>query len=156
MRLLTLTLGVSSLVGCPLQAQDGGATTVQGLGTLTFPVSTSVATARQAFVRGVLLLHLFEYPDAATAFREAERRDASLALAYWGEAMTFDHPVWNEQDLEAARAALRKLGATAAARAATAATAREHAYLGAVEILFGAGPKPRRDTLYSAAMARIA
>src|SRR5207244_12097790 len=48
-RRLTLTLSVISLACHPLQAQDGAATTVRGLGTLTFPVSTRVAPARQAF-----------------------------------------------------------------------------------------------------------
>jgi hypothetical protein len=76
--------------------------------------------ARQAFVRGVLLLHLFEYLDAAAAFREAERLDASFAMAYWGEVMTANHPVWNEQDGNAGRAALVKLAPTPAERVAKA------------------------------------
>jgi len=153
-RRLTLTLSVISLAR-PLQAQDGAATTVRGLGTLTFPVSTKVAPARQAFVRGVLLLHLFEYPEAAAAFREAEHSDGSFAMAYWGEAMTDDHPVWNEQDVDAGRAALLKLGPTPAERASRTPTARERAYLAAVEVLYGDGPKARRDTLYAAAMERL-
>lgn len=155
MRPLTLTLGVISVTCCPLRAQDGGATTVQGLGTLTFPVSTRVVGARLAFVRGVLLLHLFEYPDAAAAFRDAERLDATFAMAYWGEAMTHNHPVWNQQDADAGRAVLLKLGPTQAKRRASAPTARERAYLGAVEILYGDGPKARRDSLYATAMERL-
>jgi hypothetical protein len=39
-----------------------------------------------AFVRGVLLLHSFEYDDAIAAFREAEKADPGFAMAYWGEA----------------------------------------------------------------------
>ncbi len=127
-----------------------------GLGTLTFPVSSRVPEARGAFVRGVLLLHLFEYPAAAQAFRDAERLDPSSALAYWGEAMTHTHPVWNEQDVDAGRRALERLAPTAAARAAKAATPREEGYLGAVEILYGEGSKPHRDSLYAAAMQRLA
>ena len=60
-----------------------------------------------------------------------------FALAYWGEAMSYNHAVWHEQDPVAARAALAKLGATPEARAAKAKTPREKAYLDAVEILFG-------------------
>lgn len=155
LRRVTLTLGVVSAAYSPLPAQDGGAGTVPGLGTLAFPVSTGVPAARPAFVLGVLLLHLFEYPQAAAAFREAQRLDGRFAMAYWGEAMTHNHPVWNEQDGEAGRGALRKLGPTAAERAARTATARERAYLAAVEILYGDGPKARRDTLYAAAMERL-
>ncbi len=138
-----------------LRAQDPVVLTVPGLGTLSFPVTTNVPAARVAFARGALLLHLFEYPDAAHAFRAAEQLDPSFAMAYWGEAMTHTHPVWNEQDVPAGRAALGKLAPTAAARAAQAHTARERAYLAAVELLYGTGPKAHRDTLYSSGMGRL-
>lgn len=154
MRFVT-ALGIICLACCPLQAQDRGATTVPGLGTLTFPASTSVPAARQAFLRGVLLLHLFEYPAAAAAFRQAEQRDPSFAMAYWGEAMTANHPVWNQQDWDAGRTALLKLSRTPAERSAKAPTSRERAYLAAVEILYGSGPKARRDTLYATAMEHL-
>ncbi len=125
-----------------------------GLGALTFPVSSRIPLARSAFVRGVLLLHLFEYP--AAAFREAERLDPSCAMAYWGEAMTYTHPIWNEQDVAAGRRVLEKLGPSAPDRAASAATARERGYVAAVEILYGDGSKVHRDTLYAAAMQTLA
>jgi hypothetical protein len=121
--------------------------TIQGLGTVSFPTSTTIPAAQQAFARGVLLLHLFEYPAAAAAFRDAERLDTALALAYWGEAMTHTHPVWNEQDQGAARAVL--------ARAPEARTERERAYLDAARVLYGDGPKARRDSLYASAMERL-
>jgi tetratricopeptide (TPR) repeat protein len=124
------------------------------LGRLSFPNSGSKA-AQPAFIRGVLLLHSFEYEDAAAAFRDAQRADPSFALAYWGEAMTHNHPVWNEQDLDSARAILGRLAPTAEARALKARTARERAWLETVEILYGDGEKPRRDTLYSAALDRL-
>src|SRR5436305_1698453 len=83
------------------------------LGTIDFPTAGAPA-ARAPFIRGVLLLHSFEYGDAARAFREAQRLDSGFALAYWGEAMTYTHPVWNEQDGNAARAALQRLAAARA------------------------------------------
>src|SRR5881296_1678281 len=79
------------------------------LGTIDFPTSGAPA-AQVPFVRGVLLLHSFEYQDALQAFREAQRIDSGFALAYWGEALAYTHPVWNEQDQNAARAALQRLG----------------------------------------------
>src|SRR5947207_15104773 len=124
------------------------------LGTIDFPTS-GAPTAQTQFIRGVLLLHSFEYQDAARAFREAQRLDSGLALAYWGEALSYTHPLWNEQDLNAARAALQRLGPTAAARRAQAPTLREQAYLDAVEILYGEGSKAERDTAYSTAMGRL-
>lgn len=125
------------------------------LGTIDFPTS-GAALAQPRFVRGVLFLHSFEYDSAAHEFREAQRLDPGFAMAYWGEAMTHTHPVWNEQDAATARKALARLAPTRDARKTKAPTPREQAYLDAVEILYGDGSKPRRDTLYSAAMERVA
>jgi len=124
------------------------------LGTISFPNSGAKA-AQKSFIRGVLLLHSFEYPDAAVAFREAERLDPRFALAYWGEAMTWTHPIWDQQDVDSARVVLARLAPSAEQRRALAPTARERGYLDAVEILYGDGSKARRDTLYSAAMGRL-
>src|SRR5207244_7794967 len=102
---------VSAALACFLAGASLSAQT-PGLGTITFP--TSGAPAAQApFIRGVLLLHSFEYRDAAQAFREAQRIDPRFALAYWGEALTYTHPVWDEQDRTAARAVLQRLGPSA-------------------------------------------
>ena len=126
--------------------------TISGLGTVTFPVSTGSAAAESAFVKGVLLLHLFEYEEAEAQFHAAQTLDSGMALAYWGEAMTHDHPVWDEEDPAAARAALARYAPTAAQREARPPTPRERGFFHAVDLLFGDGPKARRDTLYSRAM----
>ncbi|MBI3790767.1 MAG: hypothetical protein HY275_07795, partial [Gemmatimonadetes bacterium] len=126
----------------------------QPLGTLTFP-NSGAAAAQPAFIRGMLLLHSFEYDDAAASFREAQRRDPRFALAYWGEALTHTHQVWNQQDADSARAVLRKLAPTATARRALARTPREQGYLDAVEVLYGEGSKAHRDTAYAEAMAQL-
>ena len=136
------------LVAAMLSAQ------AQRLGTIDFPTSGPPA-AQASFIRGVLLLHSFEYQDAARAFREAQGIDPGFALAYWGEALTYTHPLWDEQDVNAARASLLRLGPTRETRRAQAPTPRERAYLDAVEILYGDGPKARRDTAYSRAMERL-
>jgi hypothetical protein len=124
------------------------------LGSITFPTS-GAAAAQPSFIRGVLLLHSFEYDDAAAAFRQAQSLDPRFAMAYWGEALTYTHQVWNQQDADRARAALHKLGATREARRAAAPTARERGYLGAVEALYGEGSKPHRDTAYADAMEQV-
>jgi tetratricopeptide (TPR) repeat protein len=143
------------LVGCVLAAGFAPLHGQQGkLGRISFPNSGAKA-AQPAFVRGVLLLHSFEYEDAAAEFRQAQRLDPSFALAFWGEAMTHNHPVWNEQDLDTARAILARLAPTPEARAAKARTARERGWMETVEILYGDGAKARRDTLYSAALERL-
>jgi tetratricopeptide (TPR) repeat protein len=124
------------------------------LGTLTFPNSGG-SEAQREFLRGVLLLHSFEYDAAAGAFRAAQARDPGFAMAYWGEAMTLTHPLWNQQDAPAARVVLARLGPTPERRAARAGTDRERMYLAAVEVLYGEGEKAARDTLYAHAMGRL-
>jgi tetratricopeptide (TPR) repeat protein len=126
----------------------------QALGRITFPTSGAPA-AQPAFLRGVLLLHSFEYDDAIVAFRQAQKTDPNFALAYWGEAMCYNQPLWYNESTDMARAVLGRLGATPASRQAKAATVREQGYLDAVERLFGQGDKPGRDRGYADRMAAL-
>lgn len=130
-------------------------TSIPGLGTVDFPVSTASPEARGHFLRGLALLHSFEYEDAAEAFRSAREADPGLAMASWGEAMTKNHPIWMEQDADAGRAALAALAPTPEGRLAKAPTEREKAYLSAVEVLYGAGDKRERDAKYAEAMRGV-
>lgn len=132
----------------------GSASSAGEYGRVEFAQSGAPA-AQADFLDGLALLHDFEYDAAASAFRRAESADPSFALAYWGEAMTFNHPVWMKQDLPAARAALDKLAPSAALRRAKAPTQREKDYLDAIEILYGDGTKQERDHRYEAAMAEL-
>lgn len=124
------------------------------LGTIEFKTSGS-PEAQKEFLHGVLLLHSFEYPDARTAFTKAEQLDPNFAMAYWGEAMTYNHPIWNERDRDKAVAALNKLAPTPEQRLQKAATQREKDFLQAVEILFEDGAKKERDLAYAEAMEQM-
>src|SRR5438105_5210994 len=117
-----------------------GYPSTEPLGHSSFPTSGSAA-AQPHFIRGVLLLHSFEYDDAIEAFREAERLDPAFAMAYWGEAMAYNQPLWYNENLDKARAALNRLAPTRDARAAKALTVREKGFLDAVERLYGEGDK---------------
>jgi len=136
-----------SLLAAPAMAAGG-------FGTVSF--ANSGAPAAQAdFQAGMALLHDFEYSTAAAAFRRAQAADPGFAMAYWGEAMTFNHPIWMQQDADSGRAALMKLAPTPAARRARAGTDREKAYLDALEVLYGEGSKTDRDFRYEKAMAAL-
>ncbi len=124
------------------------------LGRVEFPNSGS-EEAQEPFSRGVLLLHSFEYQDAREAFREAQEIDPDFALAYWGEAMTHNHPIWREIDRDAAREALGRLAPTHEERLAKTPTERERGYLEAFEHLLGDGDKSARDAAYSNAMGAL-
>ncbi len=124
------------------------------LGRISFPTSGS-GNAQTAFIRGVLLLHSFEYDAAIEAFRQAEQAAPGFAMAFWGEALAYNQPLWYNENLDKARAALNRLAPSRASRQARAPTAREKAYLDAVEQLYGSGDKPVRDRAYSDAMAGV-
>jgi len=124
------------------------------VGDVSFANSGSPA-AQASFLYGLAQLHNFEYDDAARAFRSAQQIDPDFAMAYWGEAMTKNHPVWMEQDLGGARRVLDRLGASREARIAKGRTERERVYLSAVETLYGAGDKIARDGAYLDAMRRV-
>lgn len=61
------------------------------------------------FEKGLLLLHSFEYADSRESFIEAQQIDPKLLMAYWGEAMTYNHSLWTEQDYDKGIEALHKL-----------------------------------------------
>src|SRR5712691_8334217 len=111
-----LLIGLAALlVAGVLRAQAGD------LGRIDFATSGS-PEAQKHFLCGALLLHSFEFDDAAEEFRQAQKIEPGFAMAYWGEAMTFNHPLWMEQDPEAARKALEKLAPTREALLARAPT----------------------------------
>lgn len=70
---------------------------------------TGNSEAATHFEKGLLLLHSFEYEDARESFLKAQETDPQMAMAFWGEAMTYNHGLWREQDLEKASLALSKL-----------------------------------------------
>ncbi|MGD8496662.1 MAG: hypothetical protein PVF05_10755 [Gemmatimonadales bacterium] len=165
-RLLRLTLPVLGLAALPsfAFAQDAADAAPLRLGTIAFE-NSGAPEAQAAFDRGMLLMHSFEYGPAATAFREAQEIDPAFAMAYWGEAMTYNHPVWMQQDRDAALEALNRFAPTPAERAERAGpagggTEREAAYMRAVDVLYGSGDEPpadkqARDDAYAEAMAAL-
>jgi tetratricopeptide (TPR) repeat protein len=127
----------------------------QQLGNFSFP-NSGASEAQSAFLRGVGALHSFEFDEARIAFEEAQEIDPSFALAYWGQAMSDNHPLWRQQDMDAASAALNKLAPDFQGRLSKAPTAKEKAYLTAIETLyFSPGDKLQRDFAYAEHMARM-
>lgn len=135
------------LAWSPVSAHADGSHSTQ-LGTVDFP--TSVADeAQKYFLRGVAALHSFWYEEALNAFRLSTKADPGFVMGYWGEAMAHNHPLWEQQDTEAAREPLAKI------KDLTRISARERTYVEAVRILYGEGDKPSRDAAYARAMEKI-
>jgi len=150
------------LVASPAFANEDGIPDRAGeqVGTEQMVFDTGVeGEANASFLRGLALLHNFEYTRAAAAFREAQAVAPDFVMAYWGEAMTHNHPLWEEQDREAALAVLAKLGATPEERREKARNAREALWLDAVETLYGTddpgATKEERDHRYLARMRAL-
>ena len=144
-RVGTAWLLALALAGAAFAHEPATPPATRVLGELGFPTSTKSADAQAAFTEGLLFLHVFEYASAAKSFQRAQQLDPGFAMAYWGEAMSFNHPVWGQQDLAAGRAVLAKLAATPAARVAKGGDERERAFLHSVETLYGPGDKHARD-----------
>ena len=115
-------------------------------------VSCSPSVAAD-FDVALALLHNFWFARALDAFNKIIQADPQCAMAYWGAAMTYNHPFWDAptpEDLSAAWALVQK-GMQASKK-----TPREKMYLDAVAALYkdaGAGSsKSERDQAYLAAM----
>lgn len=146
--LLCFTL-IICLPGCSSENKQQ-----EQLGELDFKVTGS-AEAQPYFKKGLLLLHSFEYEDAAENFSKAHELDPSFAMAYWGEAMTYNHSLWRYQNKEKADSVLNLLAPSPGERILKAKTDIESAFINAVNILYSEGSKPERDDKYAAFMATL-
>ncbi len=123
-----------------------------GLGELELEVS-GTASGREHFKKGLLLLHSFEYEDAREEFTAAQEADADMAMAYWGEAMTYNHSLWGEQDFEKARIAIERMTSQMDSRMLNEV---EKAFIKAIKILYRREtPKRERDQAYMRFMRQL-
>ena len=124
------------------------------LGHVVFDV-TGAEEALPLFHEGLLLLHSFEFDDAAEKFVEAQKIDSNFVMAYWGEAMSFNHPLWNERFTDDGTNALEKLADTPEERMLMAQTELEKEFLSGVEILYSEGEKEDLDDAYKEHMEKL-
>ena len=141
---------VASLGATGVPAQHGHGS--EGVGTAQ--MQTSCAPALQAqFDRALALLHNFWYARALTQFQEIQKTDPDCAMAFWGAAMTYNHPLWDAPTASDAAAAWAY---TQKGLKAKSQNDRERMYLLAVAALYkdaGAGTKRSRDEAYRDLMA---
>jgi tetratricopeptide (TPR) repeat protein len=123
------------------------------LGEVSFPTSCSDAV-QPDFDQAVALLHSFEFAESRGVFEAIAGRDPDCAMAQWGIAMTYYHPLWappTQRDLE--------LGHAAADRASTLSqTQRERAYIDAIAAFYRnyeALDHGTRARVYEDAMAEV-
>ena len=125
-----------------------------GLGRAHMDISCSPSVAAK-FDRALALLHNFWYARAQDGFQQVLDDDPECAMAFWGVAMTHNHPFWDspsQADETAAWILVQK------GMSVQKASAREKLYLAAVAALYkdaGAGSKSARDQNYRDAMAAV-
>ena len=118
------------------------------LGSVEFSTSAS-GPAQKNFLHGVAALHSFWYTEALSAFKKSITIDPEFVMGYWGLAMAYNHPLWEEQDFKSAKVALSKI------KNISSLTQREQDYIHAIRLLYGKGKKEARDKAYSKAMKNI-
>src|SRR5213594_2514707 len=105
---------------------------LRGVGKVAFPI-TCAPEAQSDFARGVALLHSFFYEEARRVFTSVAERDPKCAMAQWGIAMTWWHPIWTPptpDEMRAGKAAIEK------AMAMNAGTDRERGFITALNVYY--------------------
>jgi tetratricopeptide (TPR) repeat protein len=94
-------------VECAIAPNPGD---LRGVGNVSFPI-TCKSDLQSDFARGVALLHSFFYEEARRVFTSIAQRDPQCAMAQWGIAMTWWHPIWTPptpDEMRAGIAAIQK------------------------------------------------
>src|SRR4030095_10581783 len=105
---------------------------LRAAGKVEFPISCA-PTVQSDFSRGVALLHSFFYEEARRVFTSVAERDPKCAMAQWGIAMTWWHPIWTPPtpaEMSAGKGAIEK------AMAMNAGTDRERAFITALNVYY--------------------
>jgi tetratricopeptide (TPR) repeat protein len=111
---------------------------LRAAGTVDFPVSCA-PVGQAEFTRGVALLHSFFYEEARRIFTDVAAKDPACAMAQWGIAMTWWHPIWTPPtsgEMSAGKAAADK------AMAMKAGTDRERQFITALNAYYSTPDGP--------------
>src|SRR5215475_7658529 len=129
-----LSIGLASCliersVECATVPEPGD---LRAAGKVEFPISCA-PSVQSEFSRGVALLHSFFYEEARRVFTSVAERDSKCAMAQWGIAMTWWHPIWTPptpDEMKAGKAAIEK------AMAMDAGTDRERGFITALNVYY--------------------
>src|SRR5262245_26944765 len=128
-----------------------------GLGSVTYKISTSSAEAQAYFDQGLRLAYAFNHGEAQRAFRKAQKLDPSCAMCFWGEALVLGPNINLPMQEDAVGPAFRAVQVALALSAN--ANSREQALIAALATRYTQDPKADRtplDAAYAAAMGKLA
>ncbi len=128
---------------------------LQKLGNHVFPVSTKNPQAQLFMNQGLDLSYAFNHAEAGRAYREAERLDPDLAIAYWGEALALGPNINAPMDPASEPKALEVVQKAVALKAK--ASPREQALIDALTQRYSGHAEDRkaRDVAYADAMRKV-
>jgi hypothetical protein len=128
-----------------------------GLGSVTYKISTASAEAQHYFDQGLRLTYAFNHGEAQRAFRKSQKLDPQCAMCFWGEALVLGPSInlpMPDSAIEPAFTAAQKAQTLAAS-----ASRREQMLIAALATRYAQEPKADRkqlDAAYSAAMSKVA
>lgn len=140
--------------GADARPQSAAQQSSERLGKINFPTSCK-AGAQGTFLKGVALLHSFQYTEAEQTFAEATKQDSQCAMAYWGKAMSRYHQLW---DFPKTEALTEGRGDLNQAQKVKAVTEREREYIQAAAVFYFLDAKEThaaREKAYSSAMEKL-
>ena len=128
---------------------------LQKLGDHKFPVSTKNAQAQLFMNQDLNLSYAFNHAEAGRAYREAERLDPNLAIAFWGEALALGPNINAPMDPASEPKALAAIQKAVALKAK--ASTREQALIDALTQRYSGRAEDRRarDIAYADAMRKV-
>jgi tetratricopeptide (TPR) repeat protein len=127
-----------------------------GLGPITYKITTASAPAQAYFDQGLRLAYAFNHGEAQRAFRKAQKLDPDCAMCFWGEALVLGPNInlpMQDDAVAPAFAAAEKAQALASKT-----SAREQALIAALATRYAKDAKADRgplDAAYAAAMEKV-
>jgi tetratricopeptide (TPR) repeat protein len=129
----------------------------EGLGAVTYKITTANAETQSYFNQGLRLTYAFNHGEAQRAFRKAQKLDPGCAMCFWGEALVLgpniNLPMQDDAVAPAFAAAEKALALSPKA------SPREQALIAALATRYAKDAKADRaplDAAYASAMAKVA
>lgn len=143
--------------GSQIQTSDAAQVPLyDNLGTLHYPITTTVPLAQRYFNQGLRLYYAFNHQEAIRSFKEGARLDPACAMCYWGIALAYGPNI--NAPMDAANGRLAYAAIQQAGHHAKRVSAREQALIHALAARYTAEPPADRaalDTAYAGAMADV-
>ncbi|HXV06441.1 MAG TPA: tetratricopeptide repeat protein [Burkholderiales bacterium] len=140
-----------------LAGADANPVLADDLGTLHYPIATSVPLAQRFFDQGLRLAYAFNHGEALRAFRKARTLDPNCAMCYWGEALVLGPNI--NAPMDGASVAPAFAAVTKAKALSANASPKHRALIDALAARYSVDPAADRaalDKAYADAMQAVA